>query len=128
MFGEIMQNISRRRWLQLVSALGVAAASNVSTAARQVRRTIPSSGEALPVIGLGTWQTFDVSSSASERAGLKDVLREFVSLGGRLVDSSPMYGESERVVGDLTAELGLREKLFLATKVWTSGRDAGIEQ
>jgi diketogulonate reductase-like aldo/keto reductase len=123
-----MENLSRRRWLQLVSALGVGAVSGVTAAATPLRRTIPSSGEALPVIGLGTWQTFDVGSSVPERAALKDVLREFVALGGKVVDSSPMYGESERVVGDLTAELGLRDKLFLATKVWTSGRDAGIKQ
>jgi diketogulonate reductase-like aldo/keto reductase len=123
-----MQNLSRRKWLQLVSALSLGAASGVTAAATPVRRAIPRGGEPLPVIGLGTWQTFDVGASASERAGLKDVLREFVALGGKVVDSSPMYGESERVVGDLTAELGLRDKLFLATKVWTGGRDAGIQQ
>lgn len=82
----------------------------------------------LPIIGLGTWQTFDVSSSDSARAPLRDVLTEFVSLGGRVVDSSPMYGRSEEVLGDLAVETGVRKKLFVATKVWTSGRKAGIEQ
>jgi diketogulonate reductase-like aldo/keto reductase len=91
-------------------------------------RPIPRSGEALPVVGLGTWQTFDVGPQASERAQLKEVLQGFVDRGGKLVDSSPMYGESERVTGDLTSELGLRERLFFATKVWTSGREAGIRQ
>ena len=82
----------------------------------------------MPVIGLGTWQTFDVGNSASARAPLRDVLREFVKLGGSVVDSSPMYGRSESVVGDLAVELGVSRKLFLATKVWTTGRDAGIRQ
>ena len=91
-------------------------------------RPIPRSGELLPIVGVGTWQTFDVGPKAPERAGLKEVLKLFVELGGSVVDSSPMYGEAERVVGDLTAELGLRDKLFFATKVWTSGRQSGIRQ
>ena len=82
----------------------------------------------LPRIGLGTWQTFDVPSSDSARRPLRDVLSEFVKLGGRVVDSSPMYGRSEDVLGDIAVELGVRQKLFVATKVWTSGRAAGIRQ
>ena len=93
-----------------------------------VTRKIPSSGEFLPVIGLGTWQTFDVGADAAVRAPLEIVLREFAALGGKLIDSSPMYGRSEDVAGDLITKLGLREKLFLATKVWTSGKAAGIMQ
>ncbi len=91
-------------------------------------RKIPTSGEALPVIGMGTWQTFDVGTSAAERGPLREVLAAFVSLGGKLIDSSPMYGRSEEVVGDLAAEFGLRPKLFVATKVWTSGKVAGVTQ
>jgi diketogulonate reductase-like aldo/keto reductase len=91
-------------------------------------RKIPSSGEPLPVIGLGTWQTFDVGRSQDARAPLAEVLGAFADLGGKLVDSSPMYGNSEEVVGDLAAQLGLQEKLFIATKVWTSGRQEGITQ
>jgi aryl-alcohol dehydrogenase-like predicted oxidoreductase len=82
----------------------------------------------LPVVGLGTWQTFDVGSAESERAPRREVIREFVRLGGSVVDSSPMYGRSENVVGDLTTELDVRQRLFFATKVWTSGREAGIRQ
>ncbi|HEX5045199.1 MAG TPA: aldo/keto reductase [Candidatus Polarisedimenticolaceae bacterium] len=93
-----------------------------------ITRTIPSTREALPVIGLGTWQTFDVGRSAEERAPLQEVLAAFAAAGGKLVDSSPMYGRAEVVLGDLAAELGLRPKLFLATKVWTSGKQAGVEQ
>ena len=91
-------------------------------------RKSPSSGETLPVIGLGSWQTFDVGGAAGERAPLAGVLEAFADLGGTLVDSSPMYGRSEAVIGDLAAGLGLRDRLFLATKVWTSGREAGIRQ
>jgi diketogulonate reductase-like aldo/keto reductase len=91
-------------------------------------RRIPSTGEELPVLGLGTWKTFDVGSGKKEREPLGEVLRELVALGGRLVDSSPMYGRSEEVVGAVAAQAGVQEKLFLATKVWTSGRQKGIEQ
>ena len=91
-------------------------------------RPIPSSGERLPVIGLGTWQSFDIGADAAARAPLEEVLRAFVQLGGKLIDSSPMYGRAETVAGDLIAKIGAREKLFIATKVWTSGKDAGIAQ
>ena len=79
----------------------------------------------LPKIGLGTWQTFDVGADAAARAPLREVLK---LLDGNVVDSSPMYGASETVAGDLIAELGLRERLFVATKVWTSGREEGIDR
>jgi diketogulonate reductase-like aldo/keto reductase len=91
-------------------------------------RTIPGSGEALPLIGLGTYRTFDAGASVAKRTALAEVLKTLVACGGRMVDSSPMYGRAEGVVGDLQAQLGLRPRLFLATKVWTSGHDAGIRQ
>jgi diketogulonate reductase-like aldo/keto reductase len=90
-------------------------------------RRIPRSGEAVPAIGLGSSRTFDVSG-AGELDEVKEVLRLFVSLGGRVVDSSPMYGRAESVIGDVATQLGIGGKLFLATKVWTTGRDAGIKQ
>ena len=89
-------------------------------------RAIPSTGESLPVIGLGTWQTFDVASGAVEQAPLEAVLRSFVDSGGRLIDSSPMYGRAEQVAGDLSNQLGVNAQLFVATKVWTQGKAAGI--
>src|SRR2546422_6177131 len=92
------------------------------------QRPIPSSGEKIPAVGLGTWRTFDVGASATERAPLKDVLQRFAELGGRVVDSSPMYGAAESVVGDLATDLAITDKLFVATKVWTSGRDTGVAQ
>jgi diketogulonate reductase-like aldo/keto reductase len=88
-------------------------------------KTIPASGKTLPVIGLGTWQTFDVGASRDERGPLREVLK---LLDGNVVDSSPMYGSSETVAGDLIAELGMRDKLFVATKVWTRGRAEGLQQ
>ncbi len=93
-----------------------------------MQRAIPSSGERLPAVGLGTWQSFDVGGAAPDRAGVRAVLARSAQRGGRVVDSSPMYGRAEGVVGDLAGALGLRPRLFLATKVWTSGRAAGIAQ
>ena len=118
--------LSRRALLALLAAAAVSAGAG-SGRGSPVLRAIPASRETLPVIGLGTWQTFDVGGGA-ERAPLRQVLQRFVALGGRVVDSSPMYGRAEGVVGDLAAELGVRDGLFLATKVWTSGREAGVAQ
>ena len=91
-------------------------------------RLIPSSGESLPVIGVGTYKGFDVGSAGKDRAALADVLRALFSANGSVVDSSPMYGRAEGVVGDLLAALSARQKTFVATKVWTEGRATGIDQ
>ncbi|RDY61399.1 aldo/keto reductase [Flagellimonas nanhaiensis] len=91
-------------------------------------RPIPSSGESLPAVGLGTWQTFDVGSSSEQRKILSQVLKELHRFGGAVIDSSPMYGSSEKVVGDLTSELNFKDQLFYATKVWTSGQRSGVAQ
>jgi diketogulonate reductase-like aldo/keto reductase len=115
---------SRRR--ALLAVLATAPALRAAYAQSGIlTKKIPSTGEELPVIGVGTWQTFDVGADRAKRTQLGEVLK---LLGRGVVDSSPMYGSSETVAGDLIAELGLREKLFIATKVWTSGRDAGIRQ
>jgi diketogulonate reductase-like aldo/keto reductase len=120
-------SLTRRSVLQLMAA-AVAGAGGAGAAPSIVERRIPSSGETIPAIGLGTWRTFDVGGGAAERGPLRDVLQRFADLGGRVIDSSPMYGAAESVVGDLAAELGVGDRLFLATKVWTSGRQAGITQ
>jgi diketogulonate reductase-like aldo/keto reductase len=112
----------RRRALLAVLAAG---AVTPALAQGSLSKKIPSAGEALPVIGVGTWQTFDVGNDPSARALLRELLK---LLNGNLIDSSPMYGSSETVAGDLIAELGMRERLFVATKIWTNGRDAGIAQ
>jgi aryl-alcohol dehydrogenase-like predicted oxidoreductase len=82
----------------------------------------------IPAVGVGTYSVFDVGQSKADRDPLKEVLRLFVEAGGAVVDSSPMYGSAERVVGDLAAELGVRDSLFLATKVWTTGKEPGVRQ
>jgi len=125
------RNVDARRRGLLIAAGTLPLVMNEALSANpgvMLRRPIPRTGEPLPVVGVGTWQTFDVGTSAPERAELKDVLRRLVEAGGSVIDSSPMYGRSEGVVGDLSAALGLRDKLFFATKVWTSGRDSGIRQ
>ncbi len=93
-----------------------------------IKRIVPSSGESLPVVGVGTWQTFDVGESPETRKNLTDVLHTLVEWGGTMVDSSPMYGRSEKVVGDLSSGAGLNKELFMATKVWTTGKEEGIRQ
>ena len=90
-------------------------------------RAIPASGEKLPVIGLGTWNVFDVNLTPDKQAQLSEVLSLFVKLGGKVIDSSPMYGRAEGVIGELAVKLRLRDPLFIATKVWTAGKQAGIE-
>lgn len=89
-------------------------------------RKIPRSGEEIPVVGMGTWQTFDVGSASADREPLAEVLQRFFAAGGRVIDSSPMYGRAEAVAGELVAAGG--HPAFLATKVWTRGRDAGEAQ
>ena len=94
-----------------------------------VSRPIPKSGETLPVIGLGTWQTFDVTNNdAAALENLRAILQALFDGGGKVIDSSPMYGGAEAVTGELLARMHARERAFLATKVWTSGRAAGIAE
>jgi aryl-alcohol dehydrogenase-like predicted oxidoreductase len=123
--------------------LGLALSASVTTPLkRMLTRPIPKTKELLPVIGLGTWQTFDVGTSAAEREPVTEVMRRFLAAGGRVVDSSPMYGRAEEVTGDVLAALEVERRRaaagdadarrspspFLATKVWTTGRDAGIRE
>ena len=127
-----MSELPSRRAFLAAMLLGVPVAtrarqSQIST--RMLTRTIPSSGEAVPAVGMGTWQTFDPPSMSAEAlAPLEEVLRIFRDAGGRLVDSSPMYGKSEDVTGLLSERIGANRELFIATKVWTSGERAGVRQ
>ncbi len=99
-----------------------------ATSSTPLTRAIPSSGEQIPVIGLGTWRVFDVGRGDSRRAALERCVAEFDSLGGRMIDSSPMYGRAEEVIGEILTSLGVRDRMFIATKVWTQGQKRGIEQ
>jgi aryl-alcohol dehydrogenase-like predicted oxidoreductase len=124
--------MSRRELLQ--AGIGVGASiflpsvGVLAQAAPLIQRKIPSTGESLPIIGIGTARRYEAVRTEAERAPLREVLRQFKEMGGRVVDTAPSYGTAETVVGDLVAELKIRESLFLATKLGANGRDAGIEQ
>jgi diketogulonate reductase-like aldo/keto reductase len=124
--------LNRRGMLRGVASAAIIAGLNRSSKGMaeptMITRPIHSTGEQMPVIGLGTWQAFDVGSDDRARDPLRAVLRTFVGAGARMIDSSPMYGRAEAVTGDLVAQLDLRPRVFLATKVWTSGREQGIAQ
>jgi diketogulonate reductase-like aldo/keto reductase len=112
----------------LILPIGAARAQTKSESSTILKRAIPASGEKLPVIGLGTWSVFDVDLTPQKQASLSEVLSLFVKHGGKVIDSSPMYGRAEGVIGELAAKLRLRDSLFIATKVWTPGKEAGIVQ
>ena len=118
----------RRSVLAGLAALPAFGRTMAMAADAMMTRPIPSTGEAMPVVGLGTWPIFDVGAGVAERAPLKNVVQALVDAGGRMIDSSPMYGRAEAVSGDIVAELGARKRVFLATKVWTTGRERGQEE
>ena len=125
--------VSRREMLAAIGIVSAAALSDQSLASainqqKMLERNIPVSNEKLPVVGLGSWQQFDVGSVLAERQELTQVLRSMNNLGGKLIDSSPMYGRAEEVIGDLTKNSEIGEKFFYATKVWTTGKQSGIDQ
>ncbi|MBI3887320.1 MAG: aldo/keto reductase [Opitutae bacterium] len=121
-------SVTRREALRALAALGAAALLRPASAWAQppgpvLTRRIPSSGEELPVVGLGSWITFNVGDDPEARAECTGVMRDFFALGGRLIDSSPMYGSSQAVIGFGLKNLNRPAALFAADKVWTSGRD-----
>lgn len=122
--------VTRRKTLELLS---MASISGYLPTLSQITNTmntrpIPTTKEALPLVGLGSWLQFDVGNEDNERNPLKEVLKLLVEKGGKVIDSSPMYGRAEQVIGELAMETGTAEKLFYATKVWTSGKQEGIKQ
>ena len=112
----------------LLAATPFASIPAMAADAPLLKRPLPKTKEALVAVGLGTWQSFDVAGEPAQRAEAVQALRRFADLGGELVDSSPMYGSSEAVLGEAAEELNLHKKLFLATKVWTTGRTEGVRQ
>lgn len=122
-------DIGRRSFCKLIA--GALLMQHVPTSwasgAEMMRRRIPGTQETLPVVGLGTSDEFEALNDTNADV-LRNVLRRFHGLGGTLVDTAPIYGNAESVIGGLVAELELAEDLFVATKVRTSGRDAGLEQ
>ncbi len=125
--------ISRREMLKISAGTGAALLlSDLPVLAQDqplLMRSIPSSGEQIPAVGLGSARTFSVGPSGEERAPLREVLRLFYEMGGRFFDTAPTYGSSERVAGVMVQELGIQTDLFFATKISTrGGREAGLDQ
>jgi diketogulonate reductase-like aldo/keto reductase len=121
----------RRRFCQLAARRGCSrwtCGSALAEPREPIRRPIPASGELLPAIGLGTWITFDAGADRRRRDALAAVLQAFFDRGGTLVDSSPMYGSAEEVIGALLPRMAGRPAPFAATKVWIVGRGAGVGQ
>ena len=117
--------ISRRKFLGALAAGSAALALPQHASAQRavLTRPIPSSGEALPLVGLGSWITFNVGNDPQARDSCADVMRAFFAAGGRMIDSSPMYGSSQPVIGYGLKKFGA-PNLFSAEKVWTSSRRA----
>jgi len=124
--------IDRRTAVKLIAAATAVTLTQPGITAAGARtmttRKVPSSGEQIPVIGMGSSDTFDVGDDVASRDGLRGVLQSLIDGGGRVIDTSPMYGRAETVLGDLIDELGLDRRLWYATKVWTRGREAGTKQ
>jgi diketogulonate reductase-like aldo/keto reductase len=129
--------MNRRRIMQLsasvlaAQALGLRAQQQLGQQASDmtpIQRPIPSTGELLPVMGMGTSRTFDTAGDAQSLASLSEVMQAFFSAGGKVIDSSPMYGNAEARVGDVLRGMPAMPPLFAATKVWTTGREQGIAQ
>lgn len=125
--------MDRRKFLIAAGAVGLGAGAlmhphQALALTGKVARAIPSSGQFLPVIGMGSWITFNVGRSAKLRQSRLKVLEEFFAKGGALIDSSPMYGSSEEVIGWCLDKLGNSDTLFSATKVWTLSKSGGIVQ
>ena len=120
--------MDRRSFLSGATLLPLLQSRRAMAETAMITRPIPSTGEAMPVVGLGTWPVFDVGADEPARRPLREVVKALVDAGGRMIDTSPMYGRAKGVVGDIVAGLGVRDKVFLATKVWISGRDQGIAQ
>jgi diketogulonate reductase-like aldo/keto reductase len=119
---------SRRSVLGGLAASALYPASGWTQAAPPLTRPVPSTGEALPVVGLGSWITFNVGNDPEARAACAEVMGAFFAAGGRMIDSSPMYGSSQPVIGEGLAKLGRPPALFAAEKVWISGASRGPAQ
>jgi diketogulonate reductase-like aldo/keto reductase len=122
------QHWNRRDVIYAALASGMAPQAIYAAQDKMLIRPIPSSGEALPVVGVGTWQVFDVGGDAEELEVRRKIIELLIDKGGSVVDSSPMYARAEKVVGDVIGAAGNRDRLFLATKVWTNGKGNGESQ
>ena len=119
---------TRRDALAAAAALGSLPVTGMTAGNRMLTRPIPGSNEALPVIGLGTYSVFDVASAPDAIAQRLRIVELLLGAGGSVIDTSPMYNRSEKVIGDVIAAGAPRDDMFIATKVWTDGREAGVQQ
>lgn len=126
----LMTNINRRQFIKMLSLLGcnVLVPENVFSTSSMIRKPVPKTGETIPVIGLGTSRTFDVENDTDQLSQLTQVCRQFFDMGGSFIDSSPMYGSAEQVIGKILTKITRSNSLFAATKVWVEGRQAGVRQ
>ena len=129
--GAGLNSLERRSLLKAVAGLpllaGVSPLINAFEQSQIIRRTIPVSGEAIPAVGMGSYQTFNVATDNQAKQNLVEVLKTFFTAHGTLIDSSPMYGDSEAVIGELISQLEPKPEYFAASKVWTFGKQAGID-
>jgi len=127
-------NYTRRQFLRMASTMAGAAATglilphHVFASSTQIRKAIPKTGEKLPVIGMGTSRTFDSNDDSETLLRLQQVTQTFFDMGGGMIDSSPMYGSAQQVIGQLLPKMTGTKNLFSATKVWIDGKDEGIDQ
>jgi len=125
---ETDATVSRRDFLGAAAVLAGGVAGRVLAQTKMHTRPVPASGEAIPVIGLGTYEVPDVGGSAEEIALRRQIVEALISAGGSVIDTSPMYNRSERIIGDVLDASDGQRQAFIATKVWTNGRDAGLRQ
>lgn len=121
-------NWTRRQLIQTAGALSLVPSLAFAKGEKMLTRAIPSTDEQMPIIGLGTYSVFDVPSTADEIASRRNIVQMLTDAGGNVIDTSPMYNRSEKVIGDIIARGAERDSLFIATKVWTNGRDNGVQQ
>ncbi len=122
--------INRRQFMKLAAAVsaGLILPRHAFSTSTQIQKAIPSSGEMLPVIGMGTSRTFDAEGDSELLSRLLKVTQTFFDMGGGMIDSSPMYGSAQQVIGQLLPKVQGKKNLFAATKVWIDGKEEGIEQ
>ncbi|MFK7848210.1 MAG: aldo/keto reductase, partial [Rhodothermales bacterium] len=122
--------MSRRQFISIAGILtaGLVLPSGAFASSDRILKVIPKTGEKLPVIGMGTSRTFDASGDVELLARLQQVTQAFFDMGGGMIDSSPMYGSAQQVIGQLLPKMKGKKSLFAATKVWIDGKKEGIEQ
>lgn len=124
------EKISRRQFISLAAMLGAGLVlpGEAFSSSAAIRKSIVKTGEKIPVIGMGTSRTFDASGDPELLTNLLEVTQTFFDMGGGMIDSSPMYGSAQEIIGQLLPRMKGDKNLFAATKVWTEGREEGIEQ